>query len=150
MSARLSSSEPGQTANRNAARLLAAALLALAFLAPALGAATRAQAASVMTWGDDGEGQLGLPVSADDPKCGCVTRPTTVAGLSGVTQVALGHELGLALRADGTVAAWGENGSGELGREEPASSRTPLQVPFRSVTTNADAYCLVLDPASAL
>jgi alpha-tubulin suppressor-like RCC1 family protein len=45
-----------------------------------------------------------------------------------VVQVAAGNGHGLALRSDGTVWAWGFNGSGELGDGTRTSRSTPVQV----------------------
>ncbi len=63
--------------------------------------------------------------------------PAKLPGLTGVIAVSLGDsdliEHGLALKADGTVWAWGSNGYGELGREpissgKPDFSAVPVQV----------------------
>jgi RHS repeat-associated protein len=54
--------------------------------------------------------------------------PAQVSGLSSVIQVAAGNYHMLALRSDGTVWAWGSNGSGQLGNGTTTSSGTPVQV----------------------
>ncbi|WP_235216500.1 RCC1 domain-containing protein [Archangium violaceum] len=53
--------------------------------------------------------------------------PTQVPGLSGV--VALADSNGaLALRADGTLWAWGNNNSGQLGEPSLSSHFSPIPV----------------------
>ena len=51
-----------------------------------------------------------------------------VGNLSGVVAVAAGYNSSLALRADGTVVAWGDNTYGELGNGTTTKSLTPVQV----------------------
>ncbi len=55
-------------------------------------------------------------------------RAEAVAGLANVRQVACGSNHCLALRADGTLRAWGEGRSGELGQGIAASSEAPVTV----------------------
>ncbi len=67
---------------------------------------------SVWAWGHDGEGQLG------DREVGnpvVVRTPAPVVGLTDVTHVAAGGNHSLAVRADGTLWAWGRDVDGELG-----------------------------------
>lgn len=54
------------------------------------------------------------------------SRADAVAGLANVSQVACGTRHCLALLGDGTVRAWGEGRSGELGQGVAASSSTPV------------------------
>jgi hypothetical protein len=54
--------------------------------------------------------------------------PTQVAGLSDVAQVSCGVRHCLALLRDGTLRAWGEGRSGELGHGVAISSGTPVVV----------------------
>lgn len=55
--------------------------------------------------------------------------PVQVSGLSGVTAISAGGGHSLALKPDGTVWAWGENGSGQLGNGTNRGSWTlPAQV----------------------
>jgi len=51
-----------------------------------------------------------------------------VNGLDGVRAVAAGVLHSLALKADGTVWAWGENSSGQLGTGTTTDSTAPVQV----------------------
>ncbi|MFF5206375.1 RCC1 domain-containing protein [Streptosporangium sp. NPDC000396] len=83
---------------------------------------------TVEAWGDDFRGQLG------DGNSGVgVDRltPGTVAGLFNITAVAAGADHSLALRSDGTVWAWGDDTSGQLGDGTigPADNPRPIQVP---------------------
>src|SRR5207249_58779 len=57
----------------------------------------------------------------------CITRkcpaPVQVSGLGTVTAIAAGRaDFSLALQADGSVMAWGENGWGELGNGTTSTS----------------------------
>lgn len=91
----------------------------------------------VWAWGYDAGGDLGRSVST---QCGCLASPERVPGLDHVVQVAVGggfsecrdceSDFSAALRADGTVWVWGENGEGELGRPPSTtfSSTSPLRV----------------------
>lgn len=54
--------------------------------------------------------------------------PVQINGLSGIIAVAADTEHTLALKNDGTVWAWGENSSGQLGNGSSTSSSTPVQV----------------------
>jgi uncharacterized repeat protein (TIGR01451 family) len=66
---------------------------------------------TVWGWGDNTSGQLG---NADVPAAPKVA-PVQVKGLAGVTAIAAGAAHGLALKADGTLWAWGSNAGGQLG-----------------------------------
>ena len=75
---------------------------------------------TVWAWGDNSLGQLG------GARCGSLTAghrspclgsrvPREVPGLAGVVAIAAGGDSGYALRNDGSVWAWGDDGFGELG-----------------------------------
>ena len=51
-----------------------------------------------------------------------------ISGLTGVTAIAAGKTYSLALLADGTVRAWGGNGSGQLGDGTTTGRNTPVAV----------------------
>jgi hypothetical protein len=86
---------------------------------------------TVRAWGDNGGGHLGNGSDVDHS-----TTPVQVTGLTDVVSIAGGgHSNGTyALRADGTVWAWGYDFAGALGQGEPCEpnvaclSRVPLQV----------------------
>ncbi|HYO54197.1 RCC1 domain-containing protein, partial [Archangium sp.] len=52
-----------------------------------------------------------------------------VPGLSGVVALVTGSYHSLALRSDGTLWAWGYNGSGQLGIGTTSSRSAPVQMP---------------------
>src|SRR6266550_13619 len=74
---------------------------------------------TVKAWGANEYGQLGIGNDSGPETCSffepCSTKPLAVSGLSGVTQISGGGVNNLALLSDGTVRAWGGNGSGQLG-----------------------------------
>ncbi|MET7649633.1 hypothetical protein [Streptomyces sp. NPDC005486] len=82
---------------------------------------------TVKAWGANDYGQLG-----DGTTSGLATpnrTPGTVRELSGVTAVAAGCTYSLALLSNGTVKAWGNNFSGQLGNGTTgAPSTTPVTV----------------------
>jgi len=123
------------------------ALIVLAMLAAlSMAAAATAQAAPnvAVAWGANNEGQLGDGSTVGPEDCrgssiseehtACSTFPVAVSGLTGVTAIAggggtstaSGHSL--ALLENGTVAAWGENGGGQLGNGTTTSSDLPASV----------------------
>ena len=80
---------------------------------------------AVLAWGLNSNGQLG------DGTVGPRLLPVQVSGLgsgSGVVAVAAGSGHSLALKSDGTVLAWGNNASGQLGDGTTTSQTTPVQV----------------------
>ncbi|MBI5875088.1 MAG: hypothetical protein HZB81_04475 [Deltaproteobacteria bacterium] len=81
-------------------------------------------AGEVAAWGYNWYGQLG-----DGTFSGDKPTPVQVLGLTGVTAVAGGYLHSLALKNDGTVWAWGHNGSGQLGDGTFSGDKpTPVQV----------------------
>jgi len=83
---------------------------------------------TVWTWGFNGNGRLGDGTTTDR------WAPVQVLGvggtgtLSGVAAVAGGDNHTLAVRADGTVVAWGFNGNGQLGDNTLTERSSPIQV----------------------
>ncbi len=89
---------------------------------------------TVWSWGYNFQGALGTGEYCE-PGVDCLSRvPVRVTGLTDVTAVASGVYNGLALREDGTVWTWGENGQGALGNgvecttPETCTSAIPVQV----------------------
>jgi hypothetical protein len=87
---------------------------------------------TVMAWGANGSGQLGDEQLAGPETCGaaaCSKSPVSVPGLSGVVAITAIGEYNLALLANGTVMAWGENGKYQLGDgSEHEEKDLPTQV----------------------
>jgi alpha-tubulin suppressor-like RCC1 family protein len=83
----------------------------------------------VFAWGANGAGQIG-----DGTKQKAL-KPVTVKGpggdglLSQVVAIAAGQSHSMALRADGTVWAWGANGAGQLGDNTTNDRALPAIVP---------------------
>lgn len=77
-------------------------------------------------WGNNGIGQLGNNGSSTVN----VLVPVQVLGLTGVTAVSAGDYHTVALKSDGIVWSWGDNGYGQLGilDDRVASSSVPVQV----------------------
>jgi hypothetical protein len=87
---------------------------------------------TVMGWGANGSGRLGngSELQSVEPVAVCAVgeKAPCANHLSGVKAVAAGVSWGLALLENGTVAAWGANGSGQLGNGSETSSSVPLIV----------------------
>jgi alpha-tubulin suppressor-like RCC1 family protein len=119
-----------RTQRRGLALILAAITAALTM---AITASAQAATNVAMSWGWNQHGQLGDGTEAGPEKCGpsqeaCSTSPVGVSGLSGVTAVAGGEAHSLALLEGGTVMAWGNNGSGQLGNGSTTNSDVPVAV----------------------
>lgn len=87
---------------------------------------------TVAAWGNNKNGQLGAP-SSDQcvqwaAKFACAKNPVKVSDLSNVLAIASGASHVLALKADGTVWAWGLNDGGQLGNGATTDSPAPIQV----------------------
>ncbi|MFP5501789.1 MAG: RCC1 domain-containing protein [Candidatus Sericytochromatia bacterium] len=82
---------------------------------------------TVWTWGDNDYGTLGNPAFGRKAE---VKEPVQVEGLTGVVAIASGEDHMLALKADGTVWAWGDNGLGQLG-DGKAGFGTLVYTPVR-------------------
>ena len=82
---------------------------------------------TMVACGRNDSGQLGNGTTADSSVPGSVT---TSAALTGKTVVAIGagNRHSLALCANGTLAAWGANYSGQLGNNSTLSSSVPAEV----------------------
>jgi alpha-tubulin suppressor-like RCC1 family protein len=89
---------------------------------------------TVAAWGYNAQGQLGDGSSNNN-------RPTpiTVSGLDHVVAVAAGLDHSLALKSDGTVWAWGDNATGQLGDGTNTRRTTPVQVSGLTGVVSIDA-----------
>jgi alpha-tubulin suppressor-like RCC1 family protein/chitodextrinase len=90
---------------------------------------------TVWAWGDNGNGELGIGTFTGPDICyeggfpeQCSKTPVQVSGLTGVTAVAGGAYLSMALKSNGTVWTWGHGDQGQLGNGTTARSSTPVQV----------------------
>ena len=104
---------------------------------------------SVAAWGANWSGQLGDNTTTNRNTPVAVNTAPGVSALSGkvVVAVAAGYEHSLALCSDGTVAAWGVNGEGELGDNKV--SRMQSLVPV-AVNTNSGVSALYGETLVAL
>ena len=80
---------------------------------------------TVWAWGQNDYGQLGIGTSGS-----AVSKniPVQVTELCDVIAIAGGYGHSLALKSDGTVWAWGRNGSGQLGDGTYVGKSKPVQV----------------------
>jgi Regulator of chromosome condensation (RCC1) repeat/IPT/TIG domain len=120
----------------NAVAGLAAAVVAFVLALAGLGAAS-AGASTVTAWGLNAEGQLGIGNTTGPSKCtfnkaelacSLSALPVTALESSEATAVAAGKGHSLALLANGTVMAWGANGSGQLGNGTTTNASEPVAV----------------------
>jgi alpha-tubulin suppressor-like RCC1 family protein len=89
---------------------------------------------TVMAWGDNEGGQLGIGGASER-----VDTPVLVKGLSGVKAISAGANYSLALLSNGTVMAWGENESGQLGNGNISASSVPVAVKHLSNVSSISA-----------
>lgn len=92
------------------------------------------QEGMVYAWGFNGQGQVGDGTTQNR------STPVKVSGLTNIVSIAAGSRTGyysyaprlgghaLALKADGTVWAWGSNNNGQLGDGTTTNRATPVQV----------------------
>jgi alpha-tubulin suppressor-like RCC1 family protein len=103
---------------------------------------------TVWAWGRNLEAQLG----SEQPVANVNPTPKQVAGLDSVAAVSARGSHNLALKADGTVWAWGNNRSGQFGRSSSslAQTATPLALPLVGATvigTGREATLIVASQA---
>jgi alpha-tubulin suppressor-like RCC1 family protein len=100
---------------------------------------------TVMAWGANGNGQLGTGQASRFS-----ATPVRVSGLGGVTALAAGNADSFALLSNGTMMAWGGNGSGQLGDGTTTERHTPVPVPGLSGVTAIAAGGIFNDHSMAL
>ena len=84
---------------------------------------------TVRAWGDNTQGQLGDGSNNGSPDPVQVVDPGDPSGfLTGIIAISSRWDSSFALKVDGTVRAWGENGSGQLGNGSRMPTNTPVQV----------------------
>ncbi|MGV3658619.1 MAG: LamG-like jellyroll fold domain-containing protein, partial [Prosthecobacter sp.] len=82
---------------------------------------------TLVCWGDNTHGELGSGNNVNSNVPVAVSTSGVLAGRS-ITAIACGQNHTLALLADGTVAAWGLNSSGQLGNNSLTPSNVPVLV----------------------
>ena len=104
-------------------RRLSGLLAMVATLAVSAALADAASGSAVVAWGDNVSSEIGIGT-------GTLSSPVTqVTGLqSGITAISARGLHTLALRADGTVVAWGSNYFGQLGDGTTTDRATPVLV----------------------
>jgi alpha-tubulin suppressor-like RCC1 family protein len=80
-------------------------------------------AGTVLAWGSNASGQLGIGPTPTQS-----STPVPVSGLTGVVAIAAHTNHSLALKANGSVVAWGANGGGQLGDGTTTHRNTPVSV----------------------
>lgn len=87
---------------------------------------------TLATWGLNSSGQLGIGSLTASALPVAMVRSGGFANKS-VVAISSGEHHNLALCADGTVFAWGANGSGQLGDGSSINSTVPKQIDMRAV-----------------
>ncbi len=104
---------------------------------------------TVRAWGENTDGQAGIGIED-----GFLSSPTTVltaaaTPLTGIVAISAGADNGFALRADGTVWAWGDGLYGQLGRGSTSDSNFAQKVQASAGVDLADAIAIgAIDRAS--
>jgi alpha-tubulin suppressor-like RCC1 family protein len=129
--------EPEQSSERRR-RICVVPILLVSCLAALVFSPSAQAAGAPLGWGENLDGQLGNGTFTE-MGCVCIPNPTAAVGIDDATQVAGGDEHTLALRAGGTVMAWGANGAGQLGNGTTSSSPKPLAVPGPANVVAVDA-----------
>lgn len=84
---------------------------------------------AVWAWGNNDNGQLGQGTQCAGNPCVGSTIPIQVPGLNSISSIAAGGYFNVAIKNDGTVWAWGDNGHGQLGDGTTTRRLSPIQVP---------------------
>jgi alpha-tubulin suppressor-like RCC1 family protein len=82
---------------------------------------------TLAAWGGNGSGQLGNDSTTSSNLPVAVSRAGLLAGKT-ITAISAGANHSMALCSDGTLAMWGDNGSGQLGNNSTTASRVPVAV----------------------
>jgi alpha-tubulin suppressor-like RCC1 family protein len=86
---------------------------------------------TVLTWGDNAAGQLGIGAAAPQQ-----TAPVQITSLQNIVALSAGYEHALALKSDGTLLAWGGDSEGQLGDSTAlVQQSTPVAVQGSSEIT---------------
>ena len=105
---------------------------------------------TVATWGANWSGELGnnsMSVSSPTPVAVC---QTGILANKSVVALATGAAHLLALCADGSLAAWGDNSSGQLGNNDTNNSKVPVAVNLTGVLANKRVIAVAAGDSSSL
>jgi alpha-tubulin suppressor-like RCC1 family protein len=83
---------------------------------------------TIWAWGDNSSGQLGDNTAVSRPTPAQIGTTQPASATNDWTAVAAGDFHTLALKADGTLWAWGDNTSGQLGDGTTISRSVPVQI----------------------
>jgi hypothetical protein len=93
---------------------------------------------NIWGWGNDENGQLGINLAPGQDAF--TNLPTLVSGISNVIAIAAGYQHAIAIRADRTLWAWGDNSAGDLGQGfTGGNSTSPAQVVATLLSNNVAA-----------
>lgn len=95
---------------------------------------------TVAAWGSNASGQLGDSTNSQRNSPVAVTTASGALFGKAVTMVAGGGSHSLARCSDGSVAAWGLNGNGQLGNDNNSNHSTPVAVSTASALGGRIAY----------
>lgn len=84
---------------------------------------------TLRTWGYNGSGQLGHSLGENAVPLARTVVAADGKPLTDIRAAACDGQFVVAVRADGTVVAWGSNSHGQLGNQDMAASGVPLAVP---------------------
>lgn len=133
---------------RRTAEIIVTVILLAAFILVVSAVSVFAQApGTVEAWGHNERGQLGNGTIADRFT---FVPPVHLSETSNVTAIAAGGGHSLALSTDGTVMAWGDNTSGQLGDGTTTMRTTPVPVSglaniIAIAASGGDSFALLSD-----
>ncbi len=104
---------------------------------------------TVVTWGNNGNGQLGNNSTTQSTVPVAVNTSGVLAGKT-VIGVAAGNTHSLALCSDGTMAAWGSNNYGQLGNTTTTDSSLPVGVSTGGVLAGKTVVRLMAGAAHSM
>lgn len=105
---------------------------------------------TVWSWGDNSRGQQCDGTTNARPTPARITQLSDIVQISAGPGSTIAAGSGYALKSDGTVWAWGENGVGQLGDGTTADRNVPVQVPGLAGVTQIEgsitsAFALLSD-----
>ncbi|NTU69716.1 hypothetical protein HGB13_02755 [bacterium] len=83
---------------------------------------------TVYAWGANNYGQLGATTTDTCGGWSCTRSPILIPGLNNIVAITAGQFHSLAIKADGTVYAWGQNLAGQLGDGTDVNKSIPTKV----------------------